>query len=163
GVVAMATDRNGNIYEGAAGQRELGKERPMTTDSVFAIYSTTKAVTGTCVMQLAEEGRISLSDAAKKHVREIADIGALTGFDGAGQPTTRPPKRDITIEDLMLHTSGFCYEFFSPDDLQYRTAKKIPSVITCTNASIKTVLLHDPGERWTYGVNIDWLGKIVEQ
>src|SRR5262245_13373062 len=162
GVVAMVTDPNRNIYEGAAGLRELGKERPMTTDSVFAIYSTTKAVTGTCVMQLVEDGKIALSDPARKYVPEIAEVGVLTGFDAAGQPQTRPPRRDITINDLILHTSGFCYEFFSADDLKYRTAKKIPSVITCTTASIKTVLLHDPGERWTYGVNIDWLGRIVE-
>ncbi|MGH7185349.1 MAG: serine hydrolase domain-containing protein, partial [Pseudomonadota bacterium] len=163
GVVAMATDRKGNIYEGAAGKRELGKDQPMTTDSVFAIFSTTKAICGAAIMQLVEEGKIGLSDPAKKYVPEIAEIGVLTGFDAGGQPMTRPPKRDITVNDLMLHTSGFCYEFFSADDLKYRTAKNIPTVVSCTNASIKTVLLHDPGERWTYGVNIDWLGKIVEQ
>ena len=163
GVVAMATDRKGNFYEGCAGTRELGKDQPMTLDSVFAIFSTTKALAGVTVMQLVEEGKIKLEDAAKKYVPEIADIQVLTGFDAAGQPTTRPPKRDITVNDLMLHTSGLSYEFFSADDLKYRTAKGIPTVVSCTSASIKTVLLHDPGERWTYGVNIDWLGKIVEQ
>jgi methyl acetate hydrolase len=163
GVVAMATDRRGNIYEGAAGLRALGQHEPMTTDSVMAIFSTTKAITGTAVMQLVEEGRISLGDAAKKYVPEIAEIQVLEGFDATGQPKTRPPKRDITINDLMLHTSGFCYEFFSHDDLKYRTAKNIPTVVSSTFASIRTVLLHDPGERWTYGVNIDWLGRIVEQ
>ena len=68
GVVAMATDREGNFYEGASGTRELGQNTPMTTDSVFAIFSTTKALTGTCVMQLVEEGRISLGDPAGKYV-----------------------------------------------------------------------------------------------
>jgi len=163
GVVAMATDRKQNFYEGAAGKRELGKDQAMTTDTVFAIFSTTKAICGTAIMQLVEEGKIRLEDAAKKYVPEIAEVGVLDGFDASGQPKTRPPKRDITVNDLMLHTSGFCYEFFSADDLKFRTAKNIPSVVSCTNASIKTVLLHDPGEAWTYGVNIDWLGKIVEQ
>ena len=163
GVVAMATDRGGNIYEGAAGTRELGAERPMTTDSVFAIFSTTKALCGVTVMQLVEEGKIALTDAAKKYVPEIAELQVLDGFDSAGQPRTRPPKRDITVNDLMLHTSGLCYEFFSADDLKYRTAKNIPTVVSCSFESIRTVLLHDPGERWTYGVNIDWLGRIVEQ
>jgi methyl acetate hydrolase len=163
GVVAMATDRKGNIYEGCAGVRELGKPQAMTMDSVMAIFSTTKALAGTAIMQLVEEGRISLNDAAKKYVLEIGEIEVLEGFDAAGQPRTRPPKRDITVGDLMLHTSGLCYEFFSHDDLKYRTAKNIPTVVSSTFASIRTVLLHDPGERWTYGCNIDWLGRIVEQ
>ena len=163
GVVAMATDRKANFYEGAAGRRELGKEQPMTTDSVMAIFSTTKALTGTCAMQLVEEGKIRLDDAAKKYVPEIAEIQVLDGFDSSGQPKTRAPKRDITVNDLMLHTAGFCYEFFSHDDLQYRNAKGVPTVVSSSFASIRTVLLHDPGERWTYGVNIDWLGRIVEQ
>ena len=163
GVVAMATDRKANFYEGAAGKRELGKDQPMTLDSVMAIFSTTKAMTGTCIMQLVEEGKIRLDDAAKKYVPEIAELQVLDGFDTAGQPKTRRPKRDITVGDLMLHLSGLCYEFFSADDLKYRTAKDIPTVVSSSFASIRTVLLHDPGERWTYGVNIDWLGRIVEQ
>ena len=163
GVVAMATDRRANFYEGAAGRRQLGQDQPMTTDSVMAIFSTTKALTGTCIMQLVEEGKVSLDDAAKIYLPEIAEIQVLDGFDSAGQPKTRAPKRDITVNDLMLHISGFCYEFFSHDDLKYRSAKGIPTVVSSSFASIRTVLLHDPGERWTYGVNIDWLGRIVEQ
>ena len=163
GVVAMVTDRKANFYEGAAGRRELGKEQPMTTDSVMAIFSTTKALTGTCIMQLVEEGKIRLEDAARRYVPEIAEIQVLDGFDGAGQPKTRAPKRDITVNDLMLHTAGFCYEFFSHDDLKYRNARGVPTVVSSSFASIRSVLLHDPGERWTYGVNIDWLGRIVEQ
>jgi methyl acetate hydrolase len=163
GVVAMATDRNRNFYEGASGKRELGNDQPMTLDSVMAIFSTTKAMTGTCIMQLVEEGKIRLDDAAKKYVPELAELQVLDGFDATGQPKTRAPKRDITVGDLMLHISGLCYEFFSHDDLKYRTAKGIPTVVSSTFASIRTVLLHEPGERWTYGVNIDWLGRIVEQ
>ena len=163
GVVAMATDRRANFYEGAAGRRQLGQDQPMTTDSVMAIFSTTKALTGTCIMQLVEEGKVSLDDAAKIYLPEIAEIQVLDGFDSAGQPKTRAPKRDITVNDLMLHISGFCYEFFCHDDLKYRSAKGIPTVVSSSFASIRTVLLHDPGERWTYGVNIDWLGRIVEQ
>ena len=163
GVVAMATDRDGNFYEGAAGSRELGQDRPMTTDSVFAIFSTTKALTGTCAMQLVEEGRIRLDDPVGKYVPEIDQLQVLEGFDASGQPLTRAPRRPITINDLMLHTSGLCYEFFSADDLKYRGAKGIPTVVTCNFDSIRTVLLHEPGAAWTYGVNIDWLGRIVEQ
>ena len=163
GAVAMVTNRGGNTYEGASGVRELGKPDVMTTDSVMAIFSTTKAITGTVAMQLVEEGKIKLLDAAKKYVPEIAEIQVLDGFDAAGQPKLRPPKRDITVDDLLLHTAGFCYEFFSHDDLKYRTAKGIPTVVSSSFASIRTVLLHDPGANWTYGCNIDWLGRIVEQ
>jgi hypothetical protein len=93
GVVAMATDRKANIYEGAAGRRELGKDQPMTTDTVFAIFSTTKPLTGTLVMQLVEEGRIRLDEPAKRYVPEISELEVLEGFDGAGKPKTRAPKR----------------------------------------------------------------------
>ena len=163
GVVAMATDRSENTYEGCAGKRALGGDQAMTLDSVMAIFSTSKAITGTALMQLVEEGKVSLADAAKKYVPEIAELQVLDGFDAAGQPKTRAAKRDITVNDLILHTSGMCYEFFSHDDLKYRTAKGIPTVVSSTFPSIRTVLLHDPGAAWTYGPNIDWLGRIVEQ
>jgi len=163
GVVAMATDRKGNIYEGAAGKRELGNDQPMTLGSVMAIFSTTKAITGVTLMQLVEEGKVSLSDPVKKYLPEITEIQVLDGFDADGKPKTRPPNKDITIDHLMLHTSGLCYEFFSDDDLKYRTAMGIPTVVSSTFDSVRTVLLHEPGERWTYGVNIDWVGKVVEK
>ena len=163
GVVAVATDRNGNIYEGCSGVRSLGSEGAMTMDSVMAIFSTTKAITGTAIMQLVEEGLLSLHDPAKKYVPDIAAIEVLTGYSADGKAQTRPAARDITVLDLMPHTAGFCYEFFSHDDLKFRTEKEIPTVVSSTYASIRTVLLHDPGERWTYGVNIDWLGLIVEK
>jgi len=164
GVVAMVTDRQGNLYEGAAGTRELGNPAmPMATDAVFAIFSTTKAMTVTCALQLIEEGLLSLNDPVDRYLPEIAELQVLTGFDAAGQPQTRAPRRKITINDLFLHTSGLSYEFFSAGDLQYRTARGIPTIVSCTFESIRSVLLHDPGARWSYGVNIDWLGRVVEK
>lgn len=163
GVVAMATDRHGNFYEGAAGTCELGQDRPMTADAVFAIFSTTKALTAVCAMQLVEEGLLKLDDPAALHVPEIAELQVLDGFDAQGQPVTRAPKRAITVNDLFLHTSGLCYEFFSHDDLRFRTAREIPTIVSCTWDSVRTVLLHDPGAAWTYGVGVDWLGLIVER
>ncbi|KZM56053.1 MULTISPECIES: serine hydrolase domain-containing protein [Aeribacillus] len=162
GVVAMVTDRDGNIYEGAAGVRDLGKKTPMTTDTVFALFSTTKAITGTALMKLVEEGKVSLDDPVKKYVPEIAEIPVLEGFDKDGQPKLREAKTDVTINMLMLHTAGFGYEFFSHEDRKYREAKGVPSILTSTFDSVKSVLLFEPGERWNYGVNIDWVGKVVE-
>ena len=85
----------------------------MTTDTVMAIFSCTKAVTGVAVMQLVEEGKISLHDAAKKYVPEIADTMVLEGFDAHGAPKVRPPKSDITVSQLLLHTAGFGYDFLT--------------------------------------------------
>lgn len=163
GVVAMVTDRDRNLYEGAAGVRQLGEAAPMTLDTVFAIFSTTKAMTGTLVMQLVEEGLVRLDDPAGQYVPEIDELQVLDGFDADGRPRTRAPHRRITLNDLMLHTSGLCYEFFSADDLRYRTALGIPTVVSSTFDSVRTVLLHEPGAAWTYGVNIDWLGRVIEQ
>ena len=162
GVVAMATDRNGNFYEGAHGVRQLGAATPMTTDTVIMMASCTKALTGVAVMQLVEEGLVSLDDPAKRYVPSIAELQVLTGFDAAGQPQLRPPVRDITLRHLMLHTSGLCYEFFSSDEARFRTVRGLPSVFASNEDAISTCLIHDPGEAWSYGTNIDWLGSIVE-
>lgn len=75
----MACDSSGNVYEGAFGKRDLSQTATMTTDTVMAIFSCTKAVTGVAAMQLVEEGKIALQDAAKKYVPEIADIMVLDG------------------------------------------------------------------------------------
>jgi len=162
GIVAMATDKSGNFYEGAAGVRELGKPQAMTTDSVMLLASCTKALVGVALMQLVEEGLVSLDDPARKFAPEIADIQVLEGFSPNGEPHLRPPKSDITVGQLLLHTSGFGYDFFSDDLLRYRTANEIPSILSSTFAAVRDVLLHDPGERWTYGCGIDWVGRICE-
>ncbi|WP_413380698.1 serine hydrolase domain-containing protein [Alkalihalobacillus sp. 1P02AB] len=162
GVVAMVTDREGNIYEGAVGVRDSSTQQSMTTDTVFSLLSTTKALTGTVLMKLVEEGKVRLDDPVKEYVPEIADIMVLKGFDPDGQPRLRKPKTDITINMLMLHTAGFGYEFFSPEDRKYRQVKEMPSIMTSSFDSVKSVLLFEPGERWNYGANIDWVGKVVE-
>jgi methyl acetate hydrolase len=162
GVVAIATDRNRNIYEGAAGKRMIGRDADMTIDSVFAIFSTTKAITGTAVLQLVEEGRLDLDAPAKTYAPAIGTLQVLEGFDAAGKPRLRAPKRDITTRMLLLHTAGFAYDFFN--ETYNRLAKEHgqPSVITASRASIMTPLLFDPGERWEYGSNMDWAGQVVE-
>jgi len=162
GVVAMATDGQANVYEGAAGVRELGRAHPMTTDTVFMLRSTTKAITGVAVMQLVEEGRIGLHDPAKDYVPEIADIAVLEGFDADGEPQLRPPKSDITVSQLLLHTAGFGYDTFNADLVRLGEKRHLPSVATCSMASLRSALLFDPGERWEYGTNLDWAGKVAE-
>jgi methyl acetate hydrolase len=162
GVVAMATDRRGNIYEGAAGKRVLGQDAEMTTDSVFAIFSTTKAITGTAVLQLVEEGKLDLDAPAKRYVPEIGKLQVLEGFDADGKPRLRAPARDVTTRMLLLHTAGFGYDFFNEKYNRLATEHGQPSVVTSSRASINTPLLFDPGDEWEYGSNIDWAGQVVE-
>jgi len=163
GVVAMVTDRQRNIYEGAAGLRRLGRDEAMTTDTIFAIFSTTKAITGTAVLQLVEEDRLDLDVPAKTYVPEIARLQVIEGFDAQGEPKLRPPKREVTTRMLLLHTAGFGYDFFSETYNRLSQEKRQPSVVTGSKASLMTPLLFDPGERWEYGSNIDWCGLVVEE
>src|SRR6476646_7497488 len=162
GVVAMITDRSGNIYEGAAGKRSLGCSQPMTTDSVFAIYSTTKAITGTAALQCVEEGKLELDAPAKNYVPDIGKLEVLDGFDADGKPKLRAPKRDITTRMLMLHTAGLGYDFFNANYLRLAQDHGQPSVITCSKASLMTPLLFYRDDKWEYGSNIDWCGQVVE-
>ena len=162
GVVAMATDQTGDIYEGAAGKRMLGQDADMTTDTVFAIFSTTKAITGTAVLQLVEDGKLDLDAPAKNYAPEIGKAQVLEGFDAAGKPKLRPPKRDVTTRMLLLHTAGFGYDFFNEQYNRLAQEHGQPSVITSSKAALNTPLLFDPGEKWEYGSNIDWAGQVVE-
>ena len=162
GVVAMATDRNGAIYEGAFGKRVLGQPAAMTADTVAWIASMTKALTAAGAMQLVEQGKLDLDAPAAKIVPDIAKIEVLEGFDAGGQPRTRKPKRDITLRHLLTHTAGFSYDIWNADIQKYMEVKKIPGVISCQNVALTTPLLFDPGDKWDYGINIDWAGKMVE-
>jgi CubicO group peptidase (beta-lactamase class C family) len=162
GVIAMATDRNGVIYEAAYGKRVLGQPAAMTADTVVWIASMSKALTSAGVMQLVEQGKLDLDAPAAKVVPQIATIEVLEGFDAADQPRTRPPKRPITLRHLLTHTAGFGYEFWSAELAKYQAAKNIPGIVSCQSAALRTPLLFDPGDRWFYGINIDWAGKMVE-
>ena len=162
GVVALATNREGNIYEGAAGVRSLGNGAAMTTDTICAIFSTTKAIAGTACLQLVEDGRLDLDAPAKNYVPEIGDLQVLDGFDDNGDPMLRPPKRDVTTRMLLLHTAGFGYDFFNEKYNKLAEDHGQPSVVTASKAALMTPLLFDPGDEWEYGSNIDWAGQVVE-
>ena len=162
GVVAVAATDKGVLYEGAFGTREVGKDAPMTLDTVVWIASMTKAITATAAMQLVENGKLGLERPASEVVPELAAAKVLEGFDPAGKPRLRAPKRPITLRHLLTHTAGFGYEIWDPAIAQYQTATGTPGITTCTNAALTTPLMFDPGDRWEYGINIDWVGKVVE-
>ena len=162
GVVAMAANGKEVIYQGAFGKRDLSKDDAMTPDSVFWIASMTKAITGAAAMQLVEQGKLSLDAPIGKVLPDLASPQVLEGFDANGEPKLRPAKNPITLRHLMTHTAGFCYDMWNGDMVKYLEKTGLPAVTTCKNAALKTPMMTDPGTRWEYGINIDFVGKAVE-
>ena len=162
GVVAAITGRDGLLYEGASGQRLLGQAGAMTTDSVFAMFSTTKAITATAVLQLVEDGLLDLDAPARNYVPMIGELKVLEGFDTDGTPRLRAPKKHITTRMLLLHTAGLGYEFFNENYNRLVQEGRQPSIISGSLAALMTPLLFEPGEQWEYGSNMDWAGLVVE-
>ncbi|CAB4896139.1 MAG: serine hydrolase [Actinobacteria bacterium] len=162
GVVAGVTTGKETIYLGAAGVRDTATGSPMTTDSVMAIFSTTKAITGLTALQLLEEGKLDFDAPASEYVPALGEMQVLDGFDDAGQPVLRAPKTAITTKHLLLHTAGFAYDFFNEQYNRMATDHEQPSIVTASRRALQTPLLFDPGTQWEYGSNIDWAGQVVE-
>jgi methyl acetate hydrolase len=162
GVVAVAASGKDMIYQGAFGKRDLAKDDTMTADSVFWIASMTKAVTSAGAMQLVEQGKLSLDEPIGKLLPDLASPQVLEGFDAKGEPKLRPANKPITLRQLMTHTAGFCYNMWNGDMGTYLDKTGIPAITTCQNAALKTPIATDPGTRWEYGTNIDFVGKAVE-
>jgi len=162
GVVAIAASGNEVIYQGAFGKRDLSKDDAMTLDSVFWIASMTKAITSAGAMQLVEQGKLSLDAPIGQLLPDLASPQVLEGFDATGEPKLRPAKGAITLRHLMTHTAGFCYNMWNGDMGTYLDKTGLPPVTTCKNEALKTPIMSDPGTRWEYGTNIDFVGKAVE-
>lgn len=162
GVVAIVVNRGNTLYEGAFGKRNLSTGEPMTIETVGWIASMTKAITGACAMQLVEQGKLDLDGPASQWVPQLSEVKVLEGWDAAGKPKLRPPIRPITLRHLLTHTAGFAYEFWSEDILKYQQVMGVPGIASCENKALTTPLLFDPGDRWQYGINIDFVGKAIE-
>ncbi len=162
GVVAMATDGQRTLFEGAAGSRQLGGPAAMTLDSIFWIASLTKAVTSVAAMQLVEQGRVGLDQPLGAVVPKLANLQVLEGFGEDGQPILRPARREVTLHDLLTHTSGFVYEMWNAGIGRYTSTTGKPGSASGLNVGLEMPLAFDPGERWEYGIGVDWAGKVVE-
>lgn len=162
GAVAIIVSRDGVIWEGAAGERVLNSGVPMTTDTVGAIYSMTKALTAAAAMQLVEQGRLGLDSPAGDVLPWLQQVQVLEGFDASNRPVVRAPIRPITLRHLLTHTSGFVYERWNQNDARWRQAKGTPAMATRLNRALQVPLAFDPGTRWEYGIGIDWAGKMIE-
>jgi methyl acetate hydrolase len=165
-VVAGLSARDRTTYLAAAGTRGPVTDAdpaPATDDTVLSLYSASKVFTATAALQCVEEGLLDLDAPARSFLPAIGELEVLEALDEDGVVRTRPPVRDITPRMLLLHTSGLAYDLF---DLRYaklaRERLRHPSD-TPLRDSLRTPLLHDPGERWTYGTSLDWLGLLVAE
>src|SRR5256885_608528 len=163
GVVARAATRDNVIYQGAFGRRTLPDGPAMNTDTVFWIASMTKAITSAAAMQLVEQGKLALDQPIAGLLPELASPQVLEGFDAAGEPRLRPARRAITLRHLITHTAGFVYDIWNAEMGRYMEKTGVPGIISCQNAALALPLVFEPGERWDYGINIDWVGKAVER
>jgi methyl acetate hydrolase len=162
GVAVAAVTAGGTVTTAAAGVRDVASGTAMTPDTVVWIASMTKAVTGACAMQLVEQGKLSLDGPISAVLPELATVQVLDGFAADGSPRLRPARRPITLRHLLTHSSGFVYEIWNADMARYIETTGTPSIASCMNAALTLPLQFDPGERWDYGIGIDWAGKAVE-
>ncbi|MBV9173802.1 MAG: beta-lactamase family protein [Chloroflexi bacterium] len=162
GVIALAADDSGVIYADAFGERQIGSGVRMTLDTVCWIASMTKAVTTVAALQLVEQGRLALDEPLGAWLPELANVRVLEGFEDNGTPRLRAPRTQVTLRHLLTHTAGFSYDIWNADIGRYSQHAALPGIIECKNGALTTPLVADPGERWEYGINIDWAGKAVE-
>lgn len=146
--VAMVTDGRRTIYEGTVGA---------DSTAIFAIASMTKPITSAALMQLVESGKVTLDAPAATYVPELAKVQVLDNG------SLRPPKTQITVRQLLSHTSGFGYEFMSKEIADLVASKRLPSAMGQDDGFMLAPLLFDPGTQWLYGISTDWVGRIVER
>jgi CubicO group peptidase (beta-lactamase class C family) len=168
GVALLARDGR-VVYLRAAGQADVEAGRAMTPDTIFRIASMTKPITSAAALMLADEGRLALTDPVSRFIPEFRGQKVLVPKDGGFD--TVPAEREVTVRDLLTHTSGVCYSFFAPKYLGdlYREAGVEDGVVQTELTLEENVrrlarlpLAHQPGRAFTYGLNTDVLGRVVE-
>jgi CubicO group peptidase (beta-lactamase class C family) len=170
GAVLLIQQHGRLVHLESFGVRSVATRQPMTPDTIFRIYSMSKAVTSVAIMMLVEDGKLSLDDPVSKYIPAFA--GAKVGVDlsdEAGQHPLKlePLKRPITILDLLRHTSGITYGFYGEGQIKKLYAKPALYAGDFDNAEFaeriaKLPLADQPGVRWDYGHSTDILGRVVE-
>jgi methyl acetate hydrolase len=160
GVVALAATDKGIVYEGIFGRRQLHGGPAMTRDTVFRVASMVKLMTSVAALQLVERGKLSLDAPVLAIDPALGSPQVLDGFDAAGTPQLRPARRPISLRHLLTHTAGFSYRLWDAKAVQYfKAIGQLPPA--ARGRAPSAPLMFDPGERWQYGGNIDWVGRIV--
>ena len=151
------------------GQMDVERDKPMTEDTIFRIYSMSKPITSVAVMMLFEEGHFQLEHEIGRYIPELGDLRVYAGGP-AGAMATQAAHRQVTIRDLLTHMAGFTYGFMDvhPVDAAYRHFQIGGVDLTTSDLEEfcarlgRLPLLHQPGERWSYSVSTDVLGRLVE-
>jgi CubicO group peptidase (beta-lactamase class C family) len=156
----MTANADGVIWSGAAGERAPGQAAAL--DTVFRIFSMTKAVGSTAAMILMDRGKLKPDTTVESILPEFAEIKLLEGF-GPDGPTLRAPRIKVTARHLATHTSGFAYEFWNANMARYMEATGAPTILSGLTMAMNYPLQFEPGERWDYGIGIDWLGRMIEK
>ncbi len=158
-LVGMVADAGGVAFAGAAGEAAPGSAAG--PDTVFRVFSFTKAVAAVAAMIEVERGRLDLDAPVTAYVPEFGQIRVLDGWDGE-TPRLRAPRTPVTVRQLMTHTSGFAYSHWSAEMKRYRAASGLPAMASGARAALFYPLAGDPGTAWRYGIGIDWLGLVIE-
>lgn len=164
GIITLLA-RNGKIVDFQTyGYRDVERQLPMERDTICRAYS--KIITCVATLMLVEDGRFNLDDPVANYLPELKEMKVWTGGT-ADAPQLEPLKRPITIKHLLTHTSGLIYDFMGDDELTklWRSADLWtgPGLTNFIAKLGKLPLKHQPGEAWTYGVNQDVLGALIER
>lgn len=173
GAIGLVAKNGQIVYYKGIGYNDKEKNEAMKKDAIFRIASQSKAITSVAVMQLYEEGKFLLDDAISKYIPAFRKPVVLDKFNKIDSSyTTVPAKREITIRDLLSHTSGISYAQIGPPTMNAIYAKAgvvggigLPAGMKLSDNILKLAklpLMHQPGEKWTYGLNTDVLGYLVE-
>jgi methyl acetate hydrolase len=154
GVAAVVVNRDGPLFQHAAGEANTG--------TMFRNASMTKAVATTAALQLVEQGKLTLDTTVESILPEFGQLKVLDGFDG-DTPRLRAPASKATVRQLMTHSAGLGYFFLSENLMRYHMVTGEPMPLSGLKRSLSVPLINDPGTAWAYGVNTDWLGLIVEK
>jgi CubicO group peptidase (beta-lactamase class C family) len=174
GAVALVLRDGQPVYQKAVGWADKEARKPMTMDAIFRIASQSKAITSAAVLMLFEEGKINLGDPVSKFIPQFAHTTVATRSD-TGRVIT-PAKREITIHDLLTHTSGISYgtdqlvgPLYAAKGLGpsagwgWYTADKNEPICTTMERLASLPFVAQPGEKWVYGYSLDVLGCVVER
>jgi methyl acetate hydrolase len=157
GVVVHVVNREGVLYSGAFGKQDAGKNVPLAADAIFRIASMTKAVTSVAAMMMIEQGKMKLDDDVAQYLPAFKSMQVLTSYDEKAETyQTRPSTRPITIRQLLTHTSGIGYSWSDP-------GLALVQRKTSDGSETALPLVHEPGEKWTYGASTKVLGDLVEK